>query len=42
MFFYSNETGAASAYGTGTSSFAEATTAYGDTESKKEKKVAET
>ncbi len=39
LFFYSNEIGAASAYGPGTSASAEASAAYGDTESKKGEKI---
>ncbi len=38
MFFYSNEIGAASAHGKGTAASAEASAAYGDTESKKGEK----
>jgi hypothetical protein len=36
MFFYSNEIGAAFAYGTCTSAYADSSAAYGYTESKKE------
>ena len=42
LFFHSNEIGAAFAYGTCTSASAQATSAYGDTESKKEEKLAQT
>ncbi len=40
VFFFSNEIGVASTYGTSTSASGEASAAYGDTESKKEKKIA--
>ena len=40
LFFYSDEIGATSAYGPNTLAYAEASAAYGDTESTKEKKLA--